>query len=136
MAAVGTDKELSDLLDFSMVRARGRGLRGAGRWGLRRGGNASLRTGRDGFQMGRVCAQAHVRQLVYFQVKAKPLPLLPPPPLPLERILFPRGEVGWGLLGLGWEMLGRCNGVVCALFKRWLRNGPGDFLQPYRNFSS
>lgn len=99
MAAVGTDKELSDLLDFSMVRARGRGLRGAGRGGLRRGGNASLRTGRDGFQMGRVCAQAHVRQLVYFQVKAKPLPLLPPPSPSPRAYLVSSWRGGSGFVG-------------------------------------
>lgn len=45
MAAVGTDKELSDLLDFSMVSegARG-GFKGPGAVGreLERGGNVSL----------------------------------------------------------------------------------------------
>lgn len=55
MAAVGTDKELSDLLDFSMVSARpgGRGPGGAGAGVLepQEGGNVRLEIGRDGFQM-------------------------------------------------------------------------------------
>lgn len=60
MAAVGTDKELSDLLDFSMVSKHGLGwgvdqkswglwLRGVSE--LQEGGNVSLEIDRDGFQM-------------------------------------------------------------------------------------
>lgn len=42
MAAVGTDKELSDLLDFSMVSEHGRGAAQPRGWELHRGGNVSL----------------------------------------------------------------------------------------------